>query len=185
MANISLFSVEYLFERFDPDFEAGTLRWKYYPSHPAYWNTRYAGTIAGIAKGEHGHLFVNLDKTTAPTHVVLFKMYHGRDPADEIDHINRIPTDNRISNLREATRKQQGQNGSLRSDNTSGVRGVGIRKSTGKWRAYMMVDGKAIHLGYFKTICEAIHARRAAELLTFGDYSPKYRHEQAVKAENS
>jgi hypothetical protein len=80
------------------------------------------------------------------------------DNLPEVDHINCIRTDNRVENLRWVTRKQNGQNQGIRIDNTSGIRGVSIIKSTGKWRASI---GKK-NLGHFDTKEEAIQVRRKA-----------------------
>ena len=53
-----------------------------------------------------------------------------------------------------------------RSDNTSGVKGVSLIKSCGKWLAYIDIKGKRISLGGFQTVEEAARARRAAEKST-------------------
>lgn len=51
----------------------------------------------------------------------------------------------------------------IRSNNKSGYPGVSLFKRTGKWSARMTVDGKEHHLGYFKTMDEAISARKSFE----------------------
>jgi hypothetical protein len=43
-------------------------------------------------------------------HRLAWLLYYGKFPIDEIDHINRIQTDNRIENLREADRYMNNQN---------------------------------------------------------------------------
>lgn len=50
----------------------------------------------------------------------------------------------------------------LRSTNTSGVPGVSCIKTTGKWRASLMLDGRRETLGNFSTIEEAASARKNA-----------------------
>ncbi len=51
------------------------------------------------------------------------------------------------SNCRLVTRETQCRNTRIRKDNTSGFRGVGSQK--GRFRAYINVSYKRIHLGYF------------------------------------
>ena len=50
-----------------------------------------------------------------------------------IDHINRIKTDNRVSNLRWATISQQSQNRGMLKTNTSGIQYVAFHKSNNHW----------------------------------------------------
>jgi len=56
----------------------------------------------------------------------------------------------------------QSQNRGIRSDNTSGIKGVSWHKQASKWRAYVQVENKEKHLGYFTTLKEAAAARNAA-----------------------
>lgn len=102
-------------------------------------------------------------------HRLIWMMQHGEWPDGEIDHINRIRTDNRISNLRICTNAENKQNLSLRSNNTSGYTGVSYWKAMGKWRADITVNHKIKHLGRFDTPEEAYSAYLAAkaELHTF------------------
>lgn len=87
-----------------------------------------------------------------------------------IDHINRNPLDNRRENLRICTQQQNTMNSSTRCDNTSGIPGVFWYKSRNKWMAYITINGKRKHLGYFKTKEGAVEARRQAEIEYFGEY---------------
>jgi hypothetical protein len=90
-------------------------------------------------------------------------------PEDQIDHINRIRTDNRISNLREVSHKQNHQNRSKSSHNTSGHSGVSWYKQKSRWRAQITHNQKDIHLGLFTNLEDAIAARKAAEKLYWSD----------------
>lgn len=76
-------------------------------------------------------------------------MFHGYEPS-EIDHINRNRADNRIENLREVSRTQNNYNHPMRTDNTSGVRGVSWNKIKNKWRVYINVEKQRLELGHFK-----------------------------------
>ena len=87
----------------------------------------------------------------------------------EVDHINHKKTDNRKSNLRIVNRSQNNMNHSLQCNNTSGYTGVSQSKN-GKWRAYIKINKKQIHLGRYDTKEEAIKARQEAEIKYFGEY---------------
>ncbi|WP_338627494.1 HNH endonuclease [Clostridium baratii] len=87
-----------------------------------------------------------------------------------IDHINRNTLDNRKSNLRLATNKENSFNKSIRSDNKSGYSGVDLRNN--KWRAKIKYNGITIHLGYFIDKDEAILNRQLAEQYLFKEFSP-------------
>lgn len=89
-----------------------------------------------------------------------------------IDHVDGNQLNNQRSNLREATRKQNGQN---RIDpgkaNKSGVVGVQWCKPRNKWVAMIKVDYKSIYLGGFDKKEDAITARREAEKKYFGEFA--------------
>ena len=88
-----------------------------------------------------------------------------------VDHINRNPLDNRKSNLRICSYKENSFNKSIRVDNTSGIPGVSFHKTNKKWRAKIKYNNLTIHLGYFEDINEALINRRVAEEILFGEYS--------------
>lgn len=89
-----------------------------------------------------------------------------------VDHINRNPLDNRKSNLRICSYKENSFNKSIRVDNTSGIPGISFHKTNKKWRAKIKYNNLTIHLGYFEDISEALINRRVAEEILFGEYSP-------------
>lgn len=67
----------------------------------------------------------------------------------EIDHINRNLLDNRRANLRIATRAQNQQN--VRAiGGTSRHRGVAWDRNKKRWRAHAQLNGRHVHVGYFK-----------------------------------
>jgi HNH endonuclease len=116
---------------------------------------RGGGVKAGAVPGRvnaRGYYQLILDNRLYQAHRVAWLMINCEWPADEIDHINRIKTDNRIANLRVVTRAQNAQN-------RRGPRGVyfdGARDRRKPWKARI---GQR-HVGYFATLDEAIEARR-------------------------
>lgn len=97
-------------------------------------------------------------------HRIAWLYVHGYWPIADLDHINRVRSDNRLCNLREATRAQNCQNQPIRSSNKSGVTGVYSHKLTGKWAASINIDGVQKHLGLFLSLADAVQARKLAEL---------------------
>jgi hypothetical protein len=65
------------------------------------------------------------------------------------------------------------QNCSLRSNNTSGVTGVGWHKQTLKWRVRIVVNGVELFLGTYVDFEDAVKARLQAEKKYFGDFAPQ------------
>jgi len=102
-------------------------------------------------------------------HRLAWLYVHGKWPENEIDHINGVRSDNRISNLRDATTAENRQNHAIRRDNTSTVPGVDWHKSVQKWRVRIRVPGKRITVGFFKNLedAAAARARAKAELHAF------------------
>ncbi len=89
----------------------------------------------------------------------------------QVDHINLDKSDNRKSNLRLATHKENKRNVGLQSNNTSGLKGVRYYKPRNKYVARIKVDGKDIHLGYFASVIEAAQAYNRAALRFFGEFA--------------
>lgn len=93
---------------------------------------------------------------------------------DVVDHINGNTLDNRKQNLRICSQQQNTMNNSnIRSNNTSGYKGVTWDKSKNKWTAQITVNYKNIHLGRYDKIEDAIKARQKAEIKYFGEYRRK------------
>lgn len=85
-----------------------------------------------------------------------------------VDHINRDKLDNRRSNLRVVTQKENCHNASLRSNNKSGVAGVFFDKRAGRWRAQIYHGGKTTHVGIYDCFDDAVKARKEAENKYYG-----------------
>ena len=88
-------------------------------------------------------------------HRLAWFFYYGYLSEIEIDHIDRNKDNNRISNLREATKQQQRYNIERQSNNTSGYRGVVWRKDRNKWEARLQINGRLKRFGTFSCPKEA------------------------------
>jgi len=107
------------------------------------------GRVAGNVSGNRGYRRIKIDGRLYLAHRLAWLYMHGEWPKDEIDHINISRDDNRICNLREATRLQNSRNKKLRSDNSTGMKGVYWHGQSKKWQASAGLDGKLIYLGLF------------------------------------
>lgn len=98
-----------------------------------------------------------------PVHQIVYVLYHGVWAEPEIDHINGNSLDNHIDNLRPATRSQNSRNHRKNRRNTSGVTGVSWMKTHNKWRCWITVERRHMHIGLFEKFEDAVAARKEAE----------------------
>lgn len=114
-----------------------------------------AGKIAGTTN-KQGHIEINFNQKKYQAHRVAWLFCNGRWPDGIIDHINRDPKDNRISNLRESTDSDNMHNrDKAHPINKTGLIGASFRKKTGKWVSQIRVNYKIFHIGVFDTPEEA------------------------------
>ena len=91
----------------------------------------------------------------------MHRLILGAKDNQTVDHQNRNRLDNRRSNLRICTLKENNRNITMRKDNTSGYKGVVLDKTTGHWRPLIYVDGKPKSCGQF---IEKHHAALARDM---------------------
>lgn len=106
--------------------------------------------------------------------LIRLQRYLLNFPDAVVDHKNRNKLDNRKENLRICSQNNNSKNLSVKSNNQSGVAGVSRIKSTGKWRARIMVDRREINLGHFVHFEDAVTARRLGELNYYGEFAPSF-----------
>ena len=148
------------------DCDSGVFRWKIKSAKHIK-----IGAATGC-KNNSGYLRIRVDGTLYRAHRLAWLYVHGEWPKHEIDHINGIPSDNRICNLRLASHAENGQNLALSRRNTSGFHGVSWSKFAKKWHAYIRINNVNKHLGHFKNIEDAVAARvkAKADIHTFQPY---------------
>lgn len=146
-------------ELFDYDPETGIVTWRISVGR---WKHIKPGTKVGSPTSD-GYLEVWVDGRKYKLHRLIFLLMEGYFPEHQIDHINRIRDDNRWDNIREASPACNSRNTRLRSDNTSGVKGVSKRIRTNKWSVQIMVGESTLYYGTFLDLTEAVAHRLAAE----------------------
>ncbi|PZT57471.1 hypothetical protein [Paenibacillus silvae] len=99
--------------------------------------------------------------------IVLHRLLLNAAEGEIVDHKNNTPCDNRRTNIRMASIKENTRNRTPRSPyNISGL----SKNDRGKWLAGINVDKKHIYLGTFNTYEEAFEARKDAEIFYFGEF---------------
>lgn len=127
------------------------------PSKCSQWNTRYSSAEALGNVDSTGYKRGAVFNKIILAHRAAWAIYYGVLPEGQIDHINGIRSDNRISNLRDVSVQGNCRNAGLRRDNTSGVSGVSVRN--GRFIANIRHAGKKVYLGSFNTLDAAASAR--------------------------
>ncbi len=162
--------------RYEPD--TGSLYWGhrdalFFPAavrsaqhDAAIWNQLYAGQKAFQAVLRNGYMSGQVFKKKMLAHRVAWAIYYGAWPEGQIDHINRVKSDNRIANLRVVSAAGNAANRSSsvgKPDNEIGV----FPTRLGRFRASISVGGKSKYLGTFENKGDA----RAAYLTAKSEYS--------------
>lgn len=134
-----------------------------------------AGCVAGSVRqhsacSHYKTIDIGIDGKLYRAHRLAWLYVHGRLPDVEIDHIDGDGTNNRISNLRLATHKQNGENVKLRKDNRSGRRGVSFHPASGLWRARVSHHGREL-CSYHGSSEDAALAADAARKQLYSHYT--------------
>ncbi len=156
------------------DQDTGVFKWK--KRDFLWWNTRYAGRVAGVINCR-GYMIIQLGKKNKISlnymaHRLAWIYMNGSISMElEIDHINGVSTDNKISNLRLCN---QSQNLSNRCENKNRKNKLpkGVEKQSGNtFCARITSNGKRIYLGNFPTSELAQSAYCKAALKYHGEFA--------------
>jgi hypothetical protein len=124
---------------------------------------RAAGAALGYADA-NGYVKLSFNGKWVMAHRLAWTLCNGSWPRNEIDHINGNPSDNRIANLREATRSQNAMN-------TRRGNGLCWRPSRNKWQVLIKADGKSHFIGMLADRAKAEIAAADATKRLHGEFA--------------
>ena len=97
-----------------------------------------------------GYFTVGFNRKRYRANRVIYFLCKRIDPEEKhVDHIDGNKLNNKISNLRLATNKQNLDNRKKSINNTSGVTGLYWHKRRNKYAPSILCNGKLLDLGYF------------------------------------
>lgn len=128
------------------------------------WNTRYKNKEALAHLNDDGYKTGNILYKFSFAHRIIWLWNFGGPIPKELDHKNKIKTDNRLENLFSSNRSENLKNKGKYKNNTSGITGVLFDKKKEHWCPNICVDGKRIWGKRTKNLEEAIQTRRNLEL---------------------
>lgn len=135
--------------------ETGILFWKDDPR-------KKAGSIV------RGYLVITIYGLKFPAHRLAWLLHYGKWPENQIDHIDMVKTNNRISNFRIANHSQnQGNTVSYGPHKTKGISPL----PSGSWQAKIGGKKDTKYLGSFPNKDEAAHAYNKAAIERFGEFA--------------
>ena len=135
------------FFNYDPD--TGRITWRVRSGKKVK-----IGDVAGSINGE-GYMQIRFKGKGHYAHRVIWLLVTGKWPENDIDHINGIRDDNRLSNIRAATRGENNQN--MKPYSNTGISGITLEKN-GRYKARLHLDGKYVLNTTRKTFEDAVSA---------------------------
>lgn len=112
--------------------------------------TSKKGKVVNSLDG-NGYFATKINGKTYSVHRLVYLIHYGKFPKNQLDHIDRCKTNNKIENLRDATISQNKMNITKLTKNTSGYKGVNWHSIGNKWLAQIMVNRKKYILGCSQT----------------------------------
>jgi hypothetical protein len=122
-----------------------------------------------------GYRYINLSKNNKLKNFVISRLvaiYFIPNPENkqQVDHIDRDPLNNHISNLRWATNGENGRN-RLSQKGSSKYKGVSFSKKRKKWEVSIQLNNRRQYLGSFDYEKEAALAYNKKAKEIYGEFS--------------
>jgi hypothetical protein len=161
-----MITVARLKERLDYSPTTGVFVWRIRHGYGAKVSGKQAGGVLDPTKNSST---IFIDGKRYPTSHLVWLYCHGELPEKPlvVDHIDGNPANNRISNLRLATKQQNSQNRKRGRNNKSGFKGV----QQIRWRATIKDGPKNRDLGCYNTPEEAYAVYKAEAQKLFGQFA--------------
>jgi hypothetical protein len=115
------------------------------------WKTPCRGRVLGGdagSEGDGGYIRVTIRGRSVPAHRICWFLHYGEWPERDIDHKNRRPNDNRMQNLRLATKMENARNRT--SARGSSSKYLGVRMDGNRWEGAVKAGDK-YETRYFDT----------------------------------
>ena len=127
------------------------------------------GTEAGGSRNTY--VYICVDYKSYGAHRLAWLYMTDEWPTKIIDHINGNRSDNKWINLRQATPSQNIANSGMRTNSTSGYKGVSYHRRAKKWVAQIGYEGQNLYLGVYDTPEQAAEVRRKKATLLYGEFA--------------
>lgn len=138
---------------------------------PKNYKTGFVGQRVGYMH-KTGYWVCNYKGKTTKVHRMIFLMLKGYLP-QEIDHIDQDRANNKIENMREASRSENQFNKSIQKTSKSGFRGVSWHRGSQAWVVRVIKHGATVYQSYFKDLELAGLVAQEARAKFYGDFAPK------------
>lgn len=147
---------------YDP--ETGIFTWKI--STSPYIKV---GRVTGTAPTKR-YIQIGINRRYYLAHRLAWLWMTGSWPSSDIDHINTDRSDNRFSNLREATNGQNSMNRSALRNSKTGVKGVSWSRGSKSWKVQVTIN-KKLHHKSFKDFDDAVAAAKEMRERLHGEFA--------------
>ena len=167
--NIKEITLEILREVLNYNSESGFFTWNVMTGR-----RNRVGSVAGTISSR-GYVKIKVLGKAYYAHRLAWLYFYGDWPNGEIDHVNRIRSDNKIRNIRLASRSENLCNKTIQKNNILKIKGVS-KCAQGKDRPFysrITKNGNRVYLGSFGTIEEASFAYKVAAQTMHGDFCVK------------
>ena len=132
-----------------------------------FWKINTSNVKAGqVAGAKHnGYIRLTVYGKRIFAHRLAWLFSYGELPKDQIDHIDRNKSNNKITNLRDVDRCVNLQNQSVaHSRNALNILNVSKRPNTGAYKVMINKNKKGFYIGQYKTLKDAVTARDIARI---------------------